>query len=59
MAGQGCSRLNAALAAPLRSMRPWASRWIAGDVGGGEVEQPARRAKARISGSLRLGASIR
>jgi len=60
VAGQGCSRLKAALAAWLRSMRPWASRWITGDVGAGwKAAQADSRVKARMSGSLKLGISIR
>jgi len=62
MIGHGCSRLKAALAAWLRSMRPWASRWMVGADGGGTgymAVQAVSRAKARISESLRLGATTR
>ena len=60
MAGHGCSRLKVFLAASLRSMRPWASRWITGGVGvGWTAVQADSRAKARVSGSLKRGISIR
>ena len=57
MAGQGCSRLKAALAAWLRSMRPWASLLMAGTDGVGTgctAVQADRRAKDRISRVLML-----